>query len=155
MNIYGSPTISVGFFGKVLAAAKSPVLAERPAKEYYDAFVAGGLDPAFGLAVFCKESSYATNPLAVVLRYSTKNWCNARSVRKPGLQIVEVVETSDRGNFEVPQLAHGVIDFVYRLTPTPPTPTPARRPSKRSSRSWPRPATTTRTRSPTSRPSSS
>jgi hypothetical protein len=115
VNIYGKPTISAAFFGKVLADAKSPVLFERPAAEYYDAFVAGNLDPAFGLAIFCNESTYGTAPTAIVNTYQTKNWCNARSLRKPGLH--GIVVSTPRGNFvRYDSWLDGVIDMVYRLT---------------------------------------
>ncbi len=115
MNIYGAPTIGPALFGAVLGAAKSPVLAERKAGDYYDLIVSYGIDAAFCLSIFAHESSYGTNAKAVVNRYGTRNWSNTRSQRKPGLGAT-IVQT-DRGNFaKYPTWYASLDDLCYRLS---------------------------------------
>lgn len=94
--VFGPPTISPARFAQVLRDAQSPVLAERPAQDYFAAIQAYGLDPAFLLAVFAHESRYGTDPRAVVNRYGTKNWGNTRSLVA---QVPGSVVLTDRGSF--------------------------------------------------------
>lgn len=115
MNIYGAPTIGSALFGAVLSAAKSPVLAERKAGDYYALIASYGIDPAFPLSIFAHESTYGTNAKAVVNRYGTRNWSNTRSQRKPGLSAT-IVQT-DRGNFaKYPTWYASLDDLCYRLS---------------------------------------
>ncbi len=97
MNIYGPPTIGPAVFGAVLGAAKSPVLAERKAGDYYALIVSYGIDPAFILSIAKFEHSYGTNPQAVITRYGLKNWGDTRTRRKATLGGKSV--GTDRGNF--------------------------------------------------------
>lgn len=115
MDVYGPPTISAALFEAVLRAAKSPVLSERPAREYYDLCVRYGLDPAFALAVAKQEHTYGTNPQAVVVRYGIRNWADCRTRRKSSLGGQSIA--TDRGNFWAYQSWYDSLDdLCYRLT---------------------------------------
>jgi len=116
MEVFGPPTITPAKFAEVLAG--SPVLQERPAKEYYDTIVGYGLDPAFLLAVFKHESDCGRNPRAVVNRYGTKNWGNTRSLslNPLTLDIVPPLVDTDRGKFvKFHSWLLGLRDACYRL----------------------------------------
>jgi len=97
MNIYGPPTIGPALFGAVLGAAKSPVLAERKAQDFYSLIVGYGIDPAFILSIAKFEHSYGTNPQSVIVRYGLKNWGDTRTRRKATLGGKSI--GTDRGNF--------------------------------------------------------
>ncbi len=113
--VYTAPTISPATFAAILSTAKSPVLQERPAQDYYTLIASYGMDVAFALAIFGHESGYGTNPQAVVNRYGTKNWANCRSQRKAAIGAT-IVQT-DRGAFaKYPTWYAGLDDFCYRLT---------------------------------------
>lgn len=72
-TILHAPRISKATFAKVLRNAGSP--AAPYANRIYDEFVKKGVDPAFALAVYRKESSYGK---AGVARW-TKGWGNLRT----------------------------------------------------------------------------
>lgn len=115
MNIYGPHTISRATFAEVLRRAQSPVLIERAGGEYYDLIGSYGIDAAFCLAVFSKESSYGTNPAAIVRLYGTRNWSNTRTRRKATLGGKSVA--TDRGNFwSYLSWYDSLDDLCYRLS---------------------------------------
>jgi len=58
-----APTITLAAFKSVLTAAKSPAASE--AAGIYNAFVAQGINPAIGLAIFQHESNYGKAGIAV------------------------------------------------------------------------------------------
>jgi hypothetical protein len=74
--VFVPPTISVATFRGVLEQAQSPALAE--AEAIYQVGVRQGVDPAFLLAIFARESSYGTS--TTVGRRAdgspTMNWAN-------------------------------------------------------------------------------
>lgn len=114
VNVYTAPTIGPTLFGAVLSAARSPVLAERPARDYYDLIVSYGIDPAFALAVAGSEHGYATNKAAVVLRYNIFNWADCRTRRKASLGGKSIA--TDRGNFwAYASWYDSLDDLCYRL----------------------------------------
>lgn len=115
MKVYTAPTIGPTLFGAVLSAAKSPVLAERPASDYYALIVSYGIDPAFLLAVMKLEHGYATNPQAVISRYRINNWGDTRTRRKATLGGKSVA--TDRGNFWAYLSWYDSLDdLCYRLS---------------------------------------
>lgn len=114
MNVFAAPTMSVGAFTAVLKDAGSPVLAERPAAEYYNLIAGYGIDPTFILAVCKLEHAYATNPKAVVVRYGIKNWGDTRTRRKASLTGKSIA--TDRGNFwSYASWRDSLDDLCYRL----------------------------------------
>jgi N-acetyl-anhydromuramyl-L-alanine amidase AmpD len=115
MDVFGPPTIGPALFGAVLSAASSPVLAERPARAYYDLIVSYGIDPAFLLAVMKAEHTYATNPAAVIIRYGIKNWGDTRTRRHASIGGKSIA--TDRGNFwAYDSWLASLDDLCYRLS---------------------------------------
>jgi N-acetylmuramoyl-L-alanine amidase len=54
-RVTGPPTVSLPVFEQFLRTRQSPLLAERPAFEYYNAVTAAGVDPNFALAMWWHE----------------------------------------------------------------------------------------------------
>lgn len=106
-----SPRINAIKFGEVLLAAGSPAFGE--AYEMFNAIAVEGVDPAFLLACFKKESQYATDPASIVVRYHNFNMGNCRSSR---IGITETVTDPKRGTYvKYPDWATGAKDAAYRL----------------------------------------
>jgi len=72
-TLKATPRISKDGFRAVLAANHSPAAPEADA--CYEAFVAHGIDPAVGLAIFRKESSFGKGGRA----HTNRSWGNNRS----------------------------------------------------------------------------
>lgn len=99
--IMGPPRISAAGFATVLARASSPAASSAAAA--YSAFTAAGVDPAVGLAVFRKESTYGTAGRAV----RNRSWGNIRGGATYPL---------DNGNFRIyPSWAAGAQDAARLL----------------------------------------
>lgn len=98
-------------FISVQLDAGSP--ASSSAGESYDALRRLNVSIAFLLAVFHHESTYATNPNAIVVKYQTNNPGNCRSSRTGDYPIV----STPRGPFvDYPTWLAGWRDLSYRLT---------------------------------------
>lgn len=102
--------ISVDLFRRTLADANSPAASSAGA-----AYVALGdyqVSIAFTLAVFHHESTYATNPAAIVVNYDTRNPGNCRSSRTGQGTVI----STPRGPFvKYPNWVEGWRDLSFRL----------------------------------------
>jgi N-acetyl-anhydromuramyl-L-alanine amidase AmpD len=98
-------------FYDVQAGAGSP--ATHEADNAYAHLASMHVSIAFLLAIFHHESTYATNPDAIVVKYQTNNPGNCRSSRTADYPIVE----TERGEFvDYPHWTAGWVDLSYRLT---------------------------------------
>jgi hypothetical protein len=97
-------------FKEVLAEAGSPALREGDAG--YDVLSVYDVSIAFCLAVFHHESTYATNPNAIVVTHDTKNPGNCRSSRTGDGKAI----STPRGPFvKYLNWADGWADLSFRL----------------------------------------
>jgi hypothetical protein len=99
------PRISLSTFARVLRRAQSPLAPH--AVEAYQTIAEYGIDPAFALALFRKESSYGTNGVAT----ETKNFGN---VRTPYAD-VHAIGHHPRGFAIFPDWLTGVMDWCQRI----------------------------------------
>jgi N-acetylmuramoyl-L-alanine amidase len=94
----------------VLKEANSP--AKGDALEAYAYIVGCGVSPEFILAVFHHESTYATNPTSMVVKYQT---CNPGNCRSSTIGPRPIVQT-ERGPFvKYKDFADGFYDCANRL----------------------------------------
>jgi hypothetical protein len=104
------PRINLLGFKAALDVSLSPARFEAAAS--FNAIVAEGVDPAFILAIFRKESQYATDPKSIVVKFGTKNPGNTRSSTIGTMPLV----TTSRGVFVIyPDWATGFHDMAHRL----------------------------------------
>jgi hypothetical protein len=97
-------------FKAALDVSLSPARFEAAAA--YQAIVAEGVDPCFLLAVFRRESQYATDPKSIVVKFGTKNPGNCRSSTIGTMPLV----STDRGVFvKYPDFETGFRDMAHRL----------------------------------------
>jgi N-acetylmuramoyl-L-alanine amidase len=109
--IGGQPRINALRFGDILLYNRSPAFSD--AFDMFNAIVAEGVCPAFLLAVFKKESRYATDPNGIVVRYQTFNMGNCRSSR---IGVTETITDPVRGTFvKYKDWATGARDAAHRL----------------------------------------
>jgi hypothetical protein len=109
-----TPRISAEQFAEILLDADSP--AAPDAFAIYDAIIAEGVDPAFMLGVFKKESQYATDPKSIVVRYQSFNMGNCRSSR---IGVTDTVTDPVRGTYvKYKNWASGAQDAAHRLVDT-------------------------------------
>lgn len=102
--------ISLDRFRDVLRAANSPAASTAGA-----AYIALGeiqVSIAFCLAVFHHESTYATNPAAIVVKHGTNNPGNCRTSRSGTYPVIDTA----RGQFVAyPDWVSGWRDLAFRL----------------------------------------
>jgi hypothetical protein len=104
------PRIGLEKFKEVLKAANSPAFIE--ADSSYQVIVDEGVDPCFALAVFKKESGFATDPASIVVKHKTFNPGNCRSST---IGIMPLIVT-ERGVFvKYPDWQTGFKDLAHRL----------------------------------------
>lgn len=72
--VIGPPTISLQVFGDWLKYRQSPILAERPVADFYNACIDAGVNPAIALAFFDHENKCGTAGVALAAR----NWGSMR-----------------------------------------------------------------------------
>jgi hypothetical protein len=105
-----APRMSLLGFKAALDVSLSPARFEAAAA--YAAIVAEGVDPAFLLAVFRKESQYATDPKSIVVKFGTKNPGNTRSSTIGPMPLI----STERGVFVIyPDWTTGFKDMAHRL----------------------------------------
>jgi hypothetical protein len=105
------PDITKAKFIQVLKDANSPAFSE--ASEAYDLIIKAGISPSFILSIFAHESTYATNPASMVVKYGTKNPGNCRSSTIGPQEIKQ----TERGPFvKYKSWQDGFYDCANRLT---------------------------------------
>lgn len=105
------PDLSRQDFAGILREMGSPAFPE--ADTCHDAVIRYRVSPAFALAVFGEESTFATNPNAVVVAYQTFNPGNTRSSRTGRYPLVDVPGKGAYVKF--PSWAAGFADLAARL----------------------------------------
>lgn len=103
--------IGADLFMQVLAEAGSPAWSSSLAA--WGALAGLDVSIAFCLAVFHHESTYATNPAAIVVIHDTMNPGNCRSSRTGDFPVISTA----RGPFvDYPSWVQGWVDLSFRLT---------------------------------------
>lgn len=112
----GSTRISPEKFQQVLRARATPeVLAERPAREYYDATRRQGVDPLLVLAMFQHESQMGKAGTARI----TKSWGNTRQPTFGGVEVVRMTTPEEARSGQFPVFKNwldGCISTAARLS---------------------------------------
>jgi N-acetylmuramoyl-L-alanine amidase len=105
------PSITPETFKQVLKAANSP--AAGVAKAAYAAIKAENIPPEFILAIFWKESRFATDPASMVVKHKTFNPGNCRSSSIGDLPVID----TEKGPFvDYANWLDGFKDAAHRLT---------------------------------------
>jgi N-acetylmuramoyl-L-alanine amidase len=105
-----APRMSLLGFKAALDVSLSPARFE--ATTAYNAIIAEGVDPAFILSLFRRESQYATDPKSIVVKYKTFSPGNTRSSTIGTMPLV----STDRGIFvKYDSWETGFRDMAHRL----------------------------------------